>query len=530
MSGAVIAPGGPDVLKCSRPMSKQTRTKRRREAASRASLILFSIAFIFLWPVGEASAQALDVKLKVVSASPPRVRVEGRRAVATTAWSIRNFYGSAAGLAERVENFALFDESGATVAVRKLAPGEFSAAGPASRFSYDFRLDPPAFVSDSSHVSWLTADRGLLMLADLLPVPLTTVKVELSLPAGWKVSTAEPRNASGVFEVAEAERAVFAVGRDLRERRGRAGALTFTLVTAGDWVFTEEEAADSAEEILKIHQETAGGAPGRSPTIMLLPLPQAGAGGNLWSAETRGATVVLVSGRLPSKIAARAQLDGALTHELFHLWVPNGLALEGDYDWFYEGFTNYVALRAGMRRGQLTFNDYLNALGSAYDSYMHARGVVEPSLVEASQRRRAGSGAIIYHKGMLVACLYDLWLMRRTEGKASLVDVYRELFRRYGRGGKPADGNRAVIELLSAQPGMRGVVENYVEGRSEILLFALIEPFGLKVVPGGARTHVGVSESLDPAQRELLRKLGYNERPDAESRKLHERLRKRTSQ
>ena len=90
---------------------------------------------------------------------------------------------------------------------------------------------------------------------------------------------------------------------------------------------------------------------------MLLPLPQAGAAGNLWSAETRGSTVVLVSGRLPSRLAARAQLDGALTHELFHLWVPNGLALEGEYDWFYEGFTNYVALRAGMRRGQLTFHD-----------------------------------------------------------------------------------------------------------------------------------------------------------------------------
>jgi hypothetical protein len=50
------------------------------------------------------------------------------------------------------------------------------------------------------------------------------------------------------------------------------------------------------------------------------------------------------------------------------------------------------------------------------------------------------------------------------------------------------------------------------------------------VEPGGARTHVGVAEALNSAQRELLRKLGYNEGQDAESRKLHERLKKRASQ
>jgi predicted metalloprotease with PDZ domain len=509
-------------------MFTRRRIKRGRGVVAAASLILFSA--IFILSAGEAAAQAVDVKIQVVPGTPARVRVEGRRGAAAAAWSIRNFYGSAAGLAERVENFQLFGEDGAAVAVKKLAPGEFAAAGPVSRFSYDFKLDPPAFVSDSSHVSWLTADRGLLMLADLLPVPLKNAKVELSIPAGWQVSTAEARDAAGAFEVADAERAVFAVGSDLKLLRGRAGALTFTLVTAGDWAFTEKEAADSVAEILKLHQETAGGSPRQNSTIMLLPLPQSGAAGNLWSAETRGSTVVLVSGRLPSKLAARAQLDGALTHELFHLWVPNGLALEGEYDWFYEGFTNYVALRAGMRRGQLTFHDYLNALGSAYDSYRRARGPREVSLPEASRRRFAGGGALVYHKGLLVALLYDLTLMRQTGGKNSLTDVYRELFRRHARGNPPTDGNGAVVQALGSTGGMRPFVERYVEGSTELTLASLIEPFGLRVEPGGARTHVGVSDSLDSAQRELLRKLGYNERPDAESRKLHERLRKRSSQ
>jgi hypothetical protein len=499
----------------------------------RLSRFLFRccLAFLTLNCVGgAASAQALHVKIQVVSENPARVHVEGRREGGATAWSFRNFYAGASGLAERIENFALFDESGAEVAAKKLAPGEFTAAKPASRFSYDLKLNPPAFVSDAPHVSWLTADRGLLMPGDLLPVPLTDAKVELLLPSGWKVSTVEAGKVAGTFDVSDAERAVFAVGRDLRERRVRVGALTFTLATAGDWAFTDAEAADSVEEILKVHQETLGGVPRLNSMLVLLPLPQTGAAGNLWSAETRGSTVVLLSGRLPSKLAARAQLDGSLTHELFHLWIPNGLALDGEYDWFYEGFTNYMALRAGMLRGQLTFDDYLNALGREYDSYRAARGEKEVSLPEASQRRWSGSTALVYHKGMLVALLYDLTLMRRTGGRDSLSAVYRELFRRHGCGASPVDGNRAVIESLGALNGMSSFVERYVEGSSEIVLAPLIETFGLRLEPGGARTHVGVGDSLDSSQRELLRKLGYNESRDAEARKLHERLKKHAPQ
>ncbi|HZT60447.1 MAG TPA: hypothetical protein VFA21_17710 [Pyrinomonadaceae bacterium] len=473
-----------------------------------------------------ASAQALDVKVRVVTTSPALVHVEGRRQGGASSWSFRNFYAGASGLAGRVENFALADEGGAPVVVKKLAPGEFSAERPATRFSYDIKLDPPTFVSDASHVSWLTNERGLLMPGDILPLPLAGAKVELTLPQGWSAATTEAKNTDGTFDVAKAESSVFVVGRDLREKRVRAGGMTATLATAGDWAFSDDDAAGSAEEILKIYGDVVGGVPRQRPLIVLLPLPQAAAG-NLWSAETRGSTVVVLSGRLPSKFAAQAQLDGALTHELFHLWVPNGLALEGEYDWFYEGFTNYMALRAAMRRGQLTFPDYLNTLGREYDAYRSARGAKEISLPEASERRWSGSTALVYHKGMLVAFLYDLALMRQTNGRQWLGDVYRELFRRYGEGGERADGNRAVVEALAGAAGMRDFVSRYVEGASEIALDPLIEPFGLRVEPGGARTHVGVGDAPERSQRELLRKLGYNEKQDAGARELHGGMKKR---
>jgi M61 glycyl aminopeptidase len=502
-------------------------TDKRRAFVSARDCRRLCAVFLFLLCVGaSASARSPDVKITIVSASPARVRVEGRREAGTTAWSFRDSYAGAVGLAGRIENLSLSDESGAAVPVRQLAPGEFTSAKAATRFSYEMRLDPPAFVSDASHISWLAADRGLLMPGDILPLPFAGARDELVLATGWSVSTVESKNADGTFDVADAERSVFVVGHNLREHHSRAGRLALTLATVGDWAFTDAEAADSAEEILKIYEEVTGGVPSTRAMLAVLPPPQSVAG-NVWNAETRGSTVVLLSGNLSSKLAALAQLNGAITHELFHLWVPNGLALEGEYDWFYEGFTNYQALRVAMRRGQLTFQNYLDALGREFDAYRSAREGKEVSLAEASQRRWSGGTALVYHKGMLVAFLYDLALMRETGGKSSLDAAYRELFRRYGQGGARADGNRAVVEILSGMPGMRDFVERYVVGASEIDLASRIETFGLRIEPGGARTHVGVAASPDRSQRELLRKLGYNEGADAESRKLHEQLKKR---
>src|SRR5437764_14658054 len=106
----------------------------------------------------------------------------------------------------------------------------------------------------------------------------------------------------------------------------------------------------------------------------------------LWTAETRGATVTLLTGNLPSKVGALAQLSVPLTHELFHLWVPNALSLDGDYDWFYEGFTLYQALRVGVKLQYLTFQDYLKALGRAFEVYQSVNDRDSFSLIEASKR------------------------------------------------------------------------------------------------------------------------------------------------
>jgi predicted metalloprotease with PDZ domain len=381
------------------------------------------------------------------------------------------------------------------------------------------------------------------MLADLLPLPNTSpakisqsalgrdksnrdddlgqATVRLSLPEGWVVYTNESESGQSDFRISNVGRAVFAVGKHLRVSRTTISKSALNLVIDGEWAFTDSDALEMATRVLKSHLDVFGVGPGRELTLILFPFPQT-VGADKWSAETRGSTVTLLMGRFPSKTAALAQLSVPLTHELFHLWVPNGLALDGDYDWFYEGFTVYQAARAAVHLELLTFQEFLNAIARAFDAYANGADRDRWSLIEASQRRWTTGGSVVYQKSMLVAFLFDLKLLSQSRGKRSLDDVYREVFRRYrlvetssgpitGDVGGTADGNQGVLAVMEGTPGMQEFAGSFIGRAAAIDLSSELATFGLRVERLGLRTRISVSETLTRRQRDLLRELGYND-------------------
>jgi predicted metalloprotease with PDZ domain len=484
----------------------------------------------------------MSVRISVLPQSPARALVEGKCAP-TSVWSFRDSYAGVLGLGVRVTGMQLFDASGAEIQIRKIAPGQFEAAKPASRFRYEVNLDPPARASDSAFVSWLNSERGLLMLADLLPLSNTSqarsaqsvltrdqsnrdhnigqATVRLSLPEGWTVYANGRESGQNEFSIQNVGRAVFAVGKHLRVSRTTVSKTALNLVMDGEWAFTDSDALEMATKVLRSHLDVFGAGPGKQVSLILFPFPQTVAA-DKWSAETRGSTVTLLMGRFPSKTAALAQLSVPLTHELFHLWVPNGLALDGDYDWFYEGFTVYQAARTAVRLELLTFQEFLNAIARAFDAYANGADRDRWSLIEASQRRWTTGGSVVYQKSMLVAFLFDLKLLSQSRGKRSLDDVYREVFRRYrlveppsvpitADAGQNADGNQAVVTVLEGTPGMQGFPESFIRRAAAIDLSSELATFGLRVERLGLRTRISASETLTRRQRDLLRELGYND-------------------
>jgi hypothetical protein len=482
--------------------------------AARRGLIclLFAVAAVPVGAKGQsagAGAQGIEAQISVVSLAPPRVKIRGRRDAPSASWSFRNAHAGMLGLAERIENFTLADEQGSAVPARKLAPGEYEAGRPATRFAYEVRLDPPPDNNSAAHVSWLAQSHGLLMTGDLLPLPHGPARLSLTLPRGWE-GTTPPVTALGTFGVADAESAVFLVGPDVRRQRAKARGSELSVAFAGDWAFEDKEAVELVTQIFTEHARSFGGAPRDNATVIIAPHPRPSAASQ-WSAEARGPTVTLLAGRAPTRQSALARLTGPLAHELFHLWVPNGLRLPGDYGWFYEGFAVYQALRVGGRLGHLNFDDSLDALARTYDNYRREAARDDISLFDASSRRWSGSNALIYHKGALVAFLYDLELRRRTNGRRTLDDALRELFRRHTTSAASADGNTVVTSALDAAlGGDADFTRRYVRSARRIDLAEELRPYGLTVATGQGRTRVEVSASLSGAQRDLLRQIGYN--------------------
>ena len=191
--------------------------------------------------------------------------------------------------------------------------------------------------------------------------------------------------------------------------------------------------------------------------------------------------------------------------------MPNGLSLSGNYDWFYEGFTIYHALRTGVELNQIRFEDYLNTLGRAFEMAQVLTESQQISLIEAADRRWSGTSNLVYAKGLIVAFLCDVALLRESKGKRNLKDVFRQVFQNHGRKNEIQDGNSAITGILKSFPELDSIVQNYIEGKSKIDWQNELTAIGLEQEKDGFKTLLKVTEKPNSRQKDLLDKLGYNQ-------------------
>jgi predicted metalloprotease with PDZ domain len=435
------------------------------------------------------------------------VRIELQLPKATSQLSFINTYAGILGLGDRIEAVEGFETDGSETRLQKLAPGEYRTTRALARFRYEVNLAPPSRPAQMSHVSWLDADDGLLMMADLLPqAPGLPAEIKIEVPRGWSV--AANANGSGAqFSAGDPETAVFLVSRSLHQKHERFASGGFSVITSGRWPLSDSDVIKISAKILERYAQLTGFNLRSDPVVMLI--PYAGdAGPDNWTAETRGNVVVLMLGNNGSRKRVLSRLGIVLSHELLHLWVPNSLGLAGNYDWFFEGFTLYQALRTDLGLGLISFDDYLETIARVYDSYLASPEGSRFSLLEASERRWTTHSSLVYDQGMLVAFIYDLAMRKSTGCKASLDDVYAELFRSPSTG--QASANETIIRALTGRAGFGSFAHDYLETTSMINLNNTLSAAGivLEATPTGA-TKLSVARRLDNDQRMLLGCLGY---------------------
>jgi len=448
----------------------------------------------------QQSPKRPNVTISIVNNSTLRVQIKLSSPEAR--WSFRNAFAGALGLGERIEQFQA-SRSNELVRVKRLASGEFLAGSEADTLSYEAHI-PPRDVADIAHVSWLTTDYGVLMLADLLPETITAGSIAFDFADGWSARSSESCDKVHRCLFDDAVRQVYLVGKGLRATSTATHGIEVSEVAYGDLPVKDNSVLTSATRVLQWYVGLTHFRLRDKPTIILAPMPFSDSSVQ-WKAETRGSTVVLLINPRANFKNFLGQVSIIFTHEIFHLWVPNSLSLQGDYDWFFEGFTSYIALQTALKLKLIGFQEYLNTLERVYNSYLsYADG---QSLIEASESRWTSSTPVVYDKGMLAAFVYDVFVRRETRGGFSLADIYRSLFARHVD--EPANANDVIIKLLTSSPATESFSTTYIESRNRIQLEKVLPSFGFEINIEGSGSHLTIRKQLDPEQKNLMRGLGY---------------------
>jgi predicted metalloprotease with PDZ domain len=219
---------------------------------------------------------------------------------------------------------------------------------------------------------------------------------------------------------------------------------------------------------------------------------------------------------------------GLCSHEYLHAWhvkrikpaafVPYDLEREAYTRllWVFEGFTSYYDDLMLARAGTVTEAEYLKLLSRTVSNVLRGPGRGVQSVADSSfdawikyyrQDENSPNTVVSYYaKGALVALCIDLAVRARTDGRASLDNAMRLMWRRYGRDFLARDGGPgprqaglpedAFPDLLRESTGvaLRTPLQRWVEGTDELPLARLLARFGvtLKLAPADAAPSLGI--------------------------------------
>lgn len=450
-------------------------------------------------------ARSVPTNLTVRWDGERKVKVEGDFPEPTRAFSFPDTVAGVEGLSGRISDLKTFAADGSEIHHRRGPLGAVFADSPIASYSYFCDLSPQTDVTLGAHVSWISSEKGILMLRDLIPSAGTEtsgVRVRLDLPERVTAVSNEAKLRDGEFAVEAVSDAVFLIAPDVRTLRVRAGGTELDLAIEGEWQFGDPLALKMVEQIFRHYEGIFDSEPSKKVQILLVRAPDEEML-DRWRAETRGNTLVIVSSPSTYRNLGEQRFHEQLRHELLHLWIPNSMNLKGHYAWFYEGFVFYRALIAGTEIKQITFRDVLITLADA-----KRRSDLEgewKALTDDDAGRPSRSSS--YSRGTLAAFAADVELIRGSKGRRDLDDVLKRAYRNGRRLEEASPANDFLIRELLNWTELLPLVNSSIKGDSapdwkRILGFA-----GLSETEGG---RLAALQDPDSSQRAILERLGYN--------------------
>lgn len=196
---------------------------------------------------------------------------------------------------------------------------------------------------------------------------------------------------------------------------------------------------------------------------------------------------------------------GLASHEYFHSWHVKRIRpaefVDPDLNrevysrqiWIFEGITSYYDDLALLRSGLYSPQLYLELVGRMLTSVYRTPGRRRQTLEESSydawikfyrpDENSPNAQVSYYAKGAMLALALDLELRLRTEGRVSLDDVMRVLWRNYGRESGPGLPEGAFEELAGEVSGLDlgEFFRNSLRGTMDPPVGILLAQFGVRL-------------------------------------------------
>lgn len=254
------------------------------------------------------------------------------------------------------------------------------------------------------------------------------------------------------------------IGGDFRVNQKLVKGKPIFVALRGKWNFTDDEFTNLVQKIIEVERGFWNDFKHSYYLVTAIPLE----GKNAFSFGGTGLT-----DSFATFMTTNANLDNIsslLSHEYFHNW--NTIAFGGMKEpeallyWFSEGFTDYYTYRLLFRAGLIGAEKYLSQYNEFLtDYYLSAVRNESNQRVLADFFKDYGVSKLPYRRGFLLATKWNQIILQQSNGKKSLDDVMKDIFRDAKNRKFKQISKEYLINILSkyARYDFASDVEKYVE-------------------------------------------------------------------
>jgi predicted metalloprotease with PDZ domain len=329
------------------------------------------------------------------------------------------------------------------------------------------------------------------------------IRLSIKLPDDWKqVEVALPKNEDGSYQVKD-----YDLLADSPMAMGNFDVGTYAvdgvehrIVMIGDGNYDLEKVTEDFKAISEEEFDLFGHMPVEPHYVHFIQNVVSGGGG----LEHLNSQTSAVKQWSYSDEKAYKRFLSLVAHEYFHLWNVKRIRPDelGPFDyehenytkllWQAEGFTAYYDDHFLLRTGMYNTDEYLDIVEYNINRFENTAGKSVMSVEQASynawikayypNENSKNVTISYYNKGMLVAMMLDLLIVENSNGKRSLDDVMRMLYKHYKKTGEGFD--KALLKSYlekAAKTDLDAFFTQYIEGTEEIDWSAALNKAGVQV-------------------------------------------------